>query len=421
MKLQITPQPLAGEISAVASKSDVHRALICAALADRETVLTIPATNRDILVTIGCLRALGAVIEPVDSLCWRITPIETKNEDMTLDFEESGSTLRFMLPLLSALGICCTVTGSGRLPERPLSPLREELSSHGAVIVGETLPLSLSGQLCAGKYILPGNVSSQYITGLLFALPLLRGESEIVLTSPLESAGYVEMTLRTLSRFGIRVDPTDCGWKIPQNQRYRSPGELVCEGDWSNAAFYLAAGALSNTGPVTVAGLNFDSAQGDRAILTLLREFGAAVVEHPDQRVTVSRRLMRGITIDAAAIPDLVPILAVCACAAEGETRIKNAARLRLKESDRLQSVAAAISALGGEIDELPDGFVIRGRALTGGVVDCQNDHRIAMSMAIAALLCSGSVLLDGAQAVEKSYPRFFADYQMLGGSCHVL
>lgn len=225
------------------------------------------------------------------------------------------------------------------------------------------------------------------------------------------------MTLRTLRRFGIRISPAENGWRIPGGQRYRSPGELSCEGDWSNAAFYLAAGALRpDGGPVTVGGLDPASPQGDRAIVGMLRRFGAAVEETAGGSVSVAPRPLRGIDIDAAAIPDLVPILAVCGCAAEGETRIFNAARLRLKESDRLQTVSAAIRALGGDADELPDGLVIRGRALSGGEVDCANDHRIVMSMAMAAMLCGGPVVLDGAEACRKSYPGFFDDYQSLGG-----
>ena len=422
MKLKITPHPLAGRVQAVASKSDVHRAMICAALADRETVLTAGAANRDIEATAECLRALGARLDSPDGRHWRIAPVRCPAEEGTIDCGESGSTLRFLLPLIPALGLRRTVTGSGRLPQRPLSPLRELLEEHGALIEGKALPLELSGGLAPGRYSLPGNVSSQYVTGLLFALPLLPGESEIVLTTPLESAGYVEMTLRTLRRFGIRISPAENGWRIPGGQRYRSPGELSCEGDWSNAAFYLAAGALRpDGGPVTVGGLDPASPQGDRAIVGLLRRFGAAVEETAGGSVSVAPRPLRGIDIDAAAIPDLVPILAVCGCAAEGETRIFNAARLRLKESDRLQTVSAAIRALGGDADELPDGLVIRGRALSGWEVDCANDHRIVMSMAMAAMLCGGPVVLDGAEACRKSYPGFFDDYQSLGGIADVL
>ena len=422
MKLKITPHPLAGRVEAVVSKSDVHRAMIGAALCDRPTVLKVGTTNQDIEATASCLRALGAQIEALPDGCCRILPVGSGAVGPLLDCRESGSTLRFLLPLLPALGYGATVTGTGRLPQRPLSPLREELEAHGVVIEGKGLPLHISGRLLPGCYCLPGNVSSQYITGLLFALPLLPEDSSIRLTSPLESAGYVEMTLQTLSRFGVAVHQRENGWDIPGGQKYRSPGQLACEGDWSNAAFFLAAGALGKEGkPVAVAGLNAASVPGDRAIVSLLRQFGARVEERPDKAVSVGRQRLSGIEINAADIPDLVPILAVCGCAAQGSTRIFNAARLRLKESDRLHTVAAALQALGGKVQELPDGLLIEGGSLRGGRVDCANDHRIVMSMAVAACLCRETVVLDGAEACRKSYPTFFDDYQSLGGKTDVL
>ena len=253
----------------------------------------------------------------------------------------------------------------------------------------------------------------------MFALPLLNGESVIRLTSRLESAGYVDMTLKTLTRFGIKVIPAQNGWLIPGDQRYRTPGEYVCEGDWSNAAFFLVCGALA--GDVAVSGLELDTAQGDSAVFEVLKRFGARAV-WDGSSARVSPAPMKGIEIDASPIPDLVPALAVCACAAGGRTVIKNAARLRLKESDRLSAVSAALTALGGRVHELDDGLVIDGGTpLSSGVVDCANDHRIVMSMAAAAVMCRGPVVLKGASACEKSYPAFFDDYRMLGGVADVL
>ena len=268
-----------------------------------------------------------------------------------------------------------------------------------------------TGRLTGGVFRLAGNISSQFISGLLLALPMTGTDSELVLTTPLESAGYVDMTLDALRRFGVRVECTQNGWRIPAGARYASCGAAEVEGDWSNAAFWLTAGAISS--PVTVTGLAPDSRQGDRAAAAILARFGAEVSTEGDA-VTVRPGRLRGIELDARDIPDLVPPLALAAACAEGTTRILGAERLRIKESDRLRSVAAALNALGGDVRVLPDRLEIHGGTLTSGTADAQNDHRIAMLAAVAASVCAEPVRVCGAEAVNKSYPGFWKDFTQL-------
>lgn len=406
----IFPRPLGGKIAAIASKSQAHRLLICAALADQATGLSCAELSKDIEATAACLTALCADIS-YQNAGYLVVPRE-KAAVCRCNCGESGSTLRFLLPVAAALGVETTFVLHGRLPERPLTPLWEELEAHGCTLSRPTADtVRCAGRLTGGTYRMAGNVSSQFISGLLFALPLTGEESNIMLTSPLESADYVRMTLAALRTFGIAVGENERGWHIPAGQRYRSCGSARVEGDWSNAAFWLTAGAIS--GEMTVTGLTPDSPQGDRRIAGLLARFGAEVAWR-DNAVTVRPRRLRGIDIDARDIPDLVPPLALAAACADGTTRIYGAERLRIKESDRLQSVAGALNALGAAVEILPDGLLIRGGTLTGGTVDSQNDHRIAMLAAIASAVCSAPVTLHGAEAVQKSYPRFWADFEKL-------
>ena len=275
--------------------------------------------------------------------------------------------------------------------------------------------LHVAGQLRPGAYELPGDVSSQYVSGLLLALPLLEGDSTLTITGALQSAAYVRMTEQALSESGVRLEKAGDTYHVPGSQRFCLPERTRVEGDCSNAAFFLCMGALSETG-VTVSGLNPDSAQGDRAILDVLRAFGAEVTVEGG-RATVRKNRLVGCEIDAAPIPDLIPTLCALASVAEGETRVLNAARLRIKESDRLASTAQLLRGLGGRVEELPDGLVIRGvKALSGGAADSQNDHRIAMSAAVCACASEGPVEVLGAQCVEKSYPRFWDDLSRLKG-----
>lgn len=399
MKAIIHPSALSGDIRAIASKSQAHRLLICAALADRPTILHCPTMSADIAATADCLRGLGADISYADGV-FTVVPISQKPARAAIDCGESGSTLRFLLPVIAALGIETTIQMHGRLPERPLSPLWEELEAHGAIISRPTADtLLLQGQLTAGDYTLAADVSSQFISGLLFALPLLAGQSVIRLTGTLESGSYVAMTRRALAMFGVRWTDWAEGYALPAGSNYVSPGEAEVEGDWSNGAFWIVADRICG-GTLNILGLDPASPQGDKAVeaATLRIAAGSAAIDCRD-------------------IPDLVPVMSVLAAVSPGQTRFLNAGRLRIKESDRLATTAALLTALGGQVEELPDGLRVTGvRRLSGGEVDSANDHRIAMSAAIAALACDEPVILHGAQAVNKSYPAFWSDYIRLGG-----
>ena len=284
---------------------------------------------------------------------------------------------------------------------------------HGMRLQQDGSVLHTDGQLTAGDYSLPGNVSSQFISGLLFALPLLSGNSTLTVTGALQSARYVAMTEQALAEAGILIKKDGPVWQIGGEQRYAAPSVQTVEGDWSNAAFFLCMGALSRQG-VRVSGLDPASLQADRAITEILTRFGAEVNIEGDT-VTVRRGTLRGITLDAGPVPDLVPVVSVLAALCAGETRIENAARLRIKESDRLRTTAALIEALGGTVRELPDGLVITGQpALAGGSVDASGDHRIAMSAAVAACGCTQPVTVCGSACVAKSYPAFWEDFTAL-------
>lgn len=414
MNQTILPGPRTGSVRIPASKSQAHRLLICAALGAQPVALQCDGVSADIAATACCLRALGADITDDGAGTFRIVPIAGKmpaHADMLCG--ESGSTLRFLLPVVGALGADVTFRMAGRLPERPLSPLDTVLTAHGMTIRRDGALLHVAGQLRPGAYELPGDVSSQYISGLLMALPRLPGESTLTVTGKLESAGYIAMTEDALRLSGIRLQKSGRMYTIPGGQTARLPAQCHVEGDWSNAAFFLCMGALSPAG-VTVTGLSAASSQGDRAVLDVLRRFGADVRETQDA-VTVRRGALHGIPIDAAPIPDLIPVLSVVAALADGETQIVNAARLRLKESDRLESTAAMLRALGGQVKEHGSGLTITGRKmLTGGTVDPQHDHRIAMAAVTAACGSAAPVTVHDCACTDKSYPRFWTDLSAL-------
>ena len=412
MTRTVAPGPRAGVIQIPASKSQAHRMLICAALSREPSRLILDGFSADIEATMQCLEALGARCEETANGL-SVTPVGVCPAQARLDVGESGSTLRFLLPVLGALGVQAEIRMHGRLPERPLSPLWEVLEAHGMRLQQDGTILHTDGQLIAGDYSLPGNVSSQFISGLLFALPLLGGNSTLTVTGALQSARYVSMTEQALAEAGILTKKDGPVWQIGGGQRYASPAVQTVEGDWSNAAFFLCMGALSATG-VTVTGLNSTSLQADRAITEILVRFGAELTVSEDA-VTVRRGVLHGITLDAGPIPDLVPVVSCLAALCDGETRVENAARLRLKESDRLQTTAALLSALGGSVRELPDGLIISGRGrLSGGTADACGDHRIAMSAAMAACGCEGPVTVSGSDCVAKSYPAFWEDFASL-------
>lgn len=408
MDILIQPKKLNGTVPAIQSKSHAHRAMICAALAGKPDLVRLEGPSDDLLATqqaVEIFRGAG-----------------------TAACRESGTTLRLLVPPAAARGLAATFTGEGRLPRRPMEPLLSLMEDHGVRFSSRTLPFRLSGKLKSGRYALPGNVSSQYISGLLLALPLLEGDSELVLTTELESAGYVDMTIDCQKQFGIRLVPMNnpeppvgsrnpavqqhpseagsagCGWRIPGGQAYRAPAALDVEGDWSSAAFWLVASALGSS--VDVTGLSSSSLQRDRQLVSIV-----------EQNET---------DIDVRDIPDLVPILAVLAAGRRGpkdvKTVLRNGSRLRLKESDRIESVLAMIRALGGTIENPGDDLIVTGTGtLAGGTVHSAGDHRIAMAAAIAATVCTGPVTILDAHVASKSYPDFFAHYESLGGETHVL
>ena len=418
----VTLQPgrLCGAVEAPPSKSAAHRAILCAALAalcgpgGAESVLSPVSLSQDIEATIGAARALGVRIAVEGDRC-TVSGGALPQGEAQIDCGESGSTLRFLIPVAAALGVPAAFTGRGRLPERPIGIYTDLLPRHGVSCrTAGGLPFSISGRLQPGVFELPGNVSSQFITGLLLALPLLPQASEIVLTTPLESAAYVEMTVQALAAFGVHVERTARGWHVPGGQRF-CPGAHRVEGDWSQASFFLAAGALG--GDVRVHGLRRDSLQGDKAIEPLLAQGGARLSWEADGALRCRAGEWRGIQIDASQIPDLVPVLAAAFALAEGETRIAHAERLRLKESDRLAAMAAGLQALGARVRETADGLVLSGvPQLAGGKADGANDHRVVMALAVAALRAAGPCTVTGAESIRKSYPDFFRDYKMLGG-----
>ena len=422
-----------GRVTLPPSKSVAHRAMLCAALSRGSCALSHMAGSQDIDATARAIEALGGEVrlEEDRGLCLVEGAGLGRAQGGVIHCGESGSTLRFLIPIACALGGRWTFTGEGRLPQRPLDVYRELLPAHGVRYQdpGEDfLPLTVEGRLEPGVFALPGNVSSQFITGLLLALPLLSGDSEIVLTTPLESEGYVNLTLQAMERFGVTASRTGRGWRVPGGQRYL-PQDLAVEGDWSQAAFFLTMAALAPAGAqVELAGLSRDSLQGDKACVELFEGFGLDLRWEGDlllcgnPRAGEPFRGLRGQVIDAAQIPDMVPALSVCAALSQGETAIVNAQRLRLKESDRLAAMEAALTALGGKVLSREDGLVLKGvETLNGGRALGVNDHRVVMALAGAALGSRGPVTVTDAWSVRKSYPGFFDDFMRLGGIAHVL
>lgn len=451
MQLLVSPGALSGVIPAIPSKSYAHRLLIAAALSapsatNAPRLVTYTEGSEDISATCRVLRSLGACVEELPGIGARVTPIDRAHlpDHPELDCGESGTTLRYILPIVAALGCGAVFLGHGRLPQRPLEPLSGELKRHGIKLEGEgNMPLRLSGALPAGDYTLPGDVSSQFIGGLLIALTLTPGTSTLTVTKRLESAAYVRMTLEVLEHAGVRLAETQSRehlpvWHLEGVKALSLPDEgaaLAVEGDWSNAAFWLCAGALGHLGTsVTVTGLNTSSLQGDRHVLDVLEKFGATVLRE-DRSVTVkpTQEGLRGCTVDVSQIPDLLPILAVTAAGAKGTTTFTNAARLRIKESDRLATTSTLLSTLSVDNEELPEGLIVRGHGFTPSnapktlsecTVSGAGDHRIVMAAAVAATAGftgnTHTLRITGAQACAKSYPAFPRDLARLGGKAQI-
>ncbi len=421
MDMRITPRPLAGRVQVPSSKSMTHREIICAALSSGESVVDNVSLSKDIEATIRCLAALGASIEEVSSVhagrrAYCLSGgLRKMAGPVTCPCGESGSTLRFLIPIGLVSGNEVVYSGEGRLGERPLAPYYDVFQEKGICwAAADGLPLRVEGRLPTGRYALAGDVSSQFFSGLLFVLPLLSGDSELVSTTPLESESYTALTESAMARHGVVVEKVGSGrWRIPGGQAYR-PGRFTVEGDWSQGAFWLAAGLLG--GPVLAAGLPADSAQGDRVIADILTRMGGRLTR-TEKGLAAAASDLSGTVVDAEDCPDLVPVLAALAAVTPGRTVITNAARVRLKECDRLHAMASELTKLGAAIEERPDGLVIEGAArLSGGAVESWNDHRVAMALAAVSARCAGPLTIRGAECVAKSYPDFWEDFRRLGG-----
>ena len=430
----ISHGPKSGIFEVPSSKSQAHRMLITAALSLNAGKLIVNGISKDISATVKCLNAMGADIRITENKTGIseiiINPIR-KTVDHSgmsalykhLPCGESGSTLRFLIPVAGALGLDVVFHMEGRLSERPLGALTDTLSVHGMSFSQDGQYLYCRGQLKNGTFTIPGNISSQYISGLIMALPLLNGGSTIEITGNIESGDYIDMTVAAVEGAGIKLTKEENNYHIEGNQCYNVPATRIVEKDWSSAAFPLCMGAFSEDG-VTVPGLNTASVQGDKEILNILTGFGAEVTEEtsPDttgapceetscglKSVTVKKGTLTGQVIDASRIPDLVPVISVVAAGASGETRIINAERLRLKESDRIATTVSMLRSIGADAEETEDGILRRGKEkLAGGTVDPYNDHRIAMSAAVAAGICEGDVTVTGAESTDKSFPGFW-------------
>lgn len=418
MQVKIKPIKPDGEISAIDSKSDAHRAIICAALSDDKTNIHISHISKDIDATLCCIKNMGADFKRKDNV-YEITPINESVPNPVLDCNESGSTLRFLLPVLASLGSGATFIGSGRLPQRPMELIVDLLKECGNTFSSSHLPITVSGKTRAGIFEIAGNVSSQFISGLLFALPLLKEKSVIHLTSTLQSSAYVNMTIDTLKRFGVNIEQKENEFIINATDTYTSPKEYIVEGDWSNSAFFMVLGAIG--GKVTIKNLNLDSHQSDKMILDALSLSGVNYTVS-DNEITVKKSEIKPFDFDVSQCPDLFPVLSILACGANGKSTLYNAERLRIKESDRIKTTKELILNLGGNAEETEDALIIYGSGkLNGGTVDSYNDHRIAMSAFVAGAICENDIILNDARAIDKSYPSFMEDYKKTGGIFDVI
>lgn len=403
-----------GIMSVPASKSQAHRMLICAALSENESIIGVDGLSTDISATKECLNALGAGIVTGDDNTLIVHPVKIKNnETVHLYCRESGSTLRFLIPVCGALGRDAVFHMEGRLPGRPVDDLIRACTENGMIIEKKNDELHVSGRLSAGDYTIRGDVSSQFISGLLFALPILNGKSTLRVTGQIESSLYIEMTEEALRRCNIRFRKERNTYIIDGGQKYEAPSYTETEKDWSGAAFPLCMGAFSLKG-VMVSGLDIASIQGDRRIIEILSDFGAEV-SLQGTNICVRKGKLESQMIDASDVPDLVPVISVVAAVSSGTTRIVGAGRLRLKESDRIKSTVQLINSLGGLAEETDEGLIIRGvPSFSGGFVSSYGDHRIAMAAACAACASSEDIVVSDAECTEKSFPGFWKEFDKL-------
>ena len=413
---QITLQPgkIKGTVSVPPSKSLAHRAIICASLAKGKSIISNVEYSKDIEATISCMQSLGTQIKKYDDYLEIDGTHTYSKENCLMNCEESGSTLRFMIPISLVHSVNLHYIGKGKLGQRPLGVYYEIFDDQNISYSYKenVLDLYINGQLHSGEYSLPGHISSQFITGLLFSLPLLEGDSKIIITSKLESVGYIDLTLQMLRLYGIEIVYKENIFYIKGNQSYKC-GNYRIEGDYSQAAFYLVAGALGND--VIVEDLNMESAQGDKEIIDLLKRMGCTFIPSGNGYKMVADSL-KAIDIDASQCPDIIPVLALACAVSQGYSRIYNAGRLRIKECDRLSATVEVLKNLGIEAIEKEDEMIIKGGKIIGGCVSSYNDHRMAMMEAIASTVSTSPITIDNKECVRKSYPSFWDDFKMLGG-----
>lgn len=419
--VKINPKRLSGEVSIPPSKSMSHRAIIAASLSSGISKVSNVILSKDIIATIEAMKNFGIDFEISDEDNIRKTLIITGNENLKysglpIDCNESGSTLRFLIPFATLLENEVTYIGKGKLIERPLDAYYEIFDKNNISYqtTNNKLPLKVNGRLKGGDFYLRGDVSSQFITGLMFVLPLLEEDSRIIITTELESKGYVDMSIDTLKAFGIAVENVeDKEFIIKGKQQYKSRDYRV-EGDFSQAAFWIVAGAIGDS--IVCKDINLQSLQADKMIIEIAKAMGVKIKQINDTSIEINGGDLTSATIDASQIPDIIPVISVMASLSEGQTTIVNASRLRIKESDRIKSTVSELAKLGADIKEVDDSIIINGRnQLTSGKLSSWNDHRIAMAMAIASIRCQGEVQISGAQAVSKSYPHFWEDFKSLG------
>lgn len=423
MKVKIKPKKLGGTIPIPPSKSYSHRAIIAAALATSNKDKEVSRIDNlkysvDITTTTEIMENWGANIEIGEDfeIIKGNSGIVNPKDEYT-QCNESGSTIRFLIPIGLSSNNKIVFDGKGKLVERPLDSYYKIFDEQGIKYSNNNgwLPLNVDGQLKSGKYEIEGNISSQYITGLLYALPLLNGDSELKINKTLESKGYIDLTLEILEMSGIKVVNNNYkSFFIKGNQKY-NPFDYVIEGDYSQVAFWIVAGILGSE--IKCLHVKKESLQGDREIIEIVQRMGANV-EIFDDYIIVKPSQTYGTVIDISQCPDIGPILTVLAALSKGETKIINAERLRIKESDRITSIKTELNKLGANVEEVGDSLVINGvERLTGSTeLSAWNDHRIAMSLAIASIKCDGEIVIDEAESVKKSYPHFWEDFKKMGG-----
>ncbi len=420
MKVKITPSTVDGKISIPASKSMAHRAIICASLSDGESIVSNVTNSKDIEATVGCMKAFGAKIESLNETTYKIkgTKLSSQTGNITCNANESGSTLRFLIPFAACTNAKVQFLGQGRLLQRPMDVYENEFKEQNIEFIQNEKEIIINGSLQAKDYVVRGDISSQFITGLMFVLPLLESDSTLTITEPYESKSYVNLTLQMLHKFGIEIVETSSNsYFIKGNQSYKASNVSV-EGDFSQLAFFAVLGTLNHD--IQCANMDISSQQGDKAILDFIPNYSTK-----EDTITIHKSTPNKQTIDLSNCPDLGPILCVLAAYTSGETKIINCARLRMKESDRIEAMETELKKWNVDITSTFDSITIHGKekySLDSAVeIFGHNDHRIVMAMTVFGLCANTPCIIDDAQAISKSYPTFFDDIKKLGGKVEIL